>query len=288
MLKKRIIAALFIKNNIVVQSINFKKYLPVGRPEIAAEAFNNWGVDELFLVDIDATKEKRLIDLDIVKKVSSKCSVPLTVGGGIANVHQIGELLKAGADKICLNQSLKQSLDCLIDGQKKFGKQCIVASIDVLKKKDGYKLFDYISGKTTNKSLLKIITDYEKAGAGEIFINDVGRDGMGKGYNIKLVDKVSKKLSIPVICCGGAGKPSHILKVLEKSNVSGAAAANYFHFTEHSITLAKAWIDNVLPIRQDINFSYDQMPIDINGRVSRLSDIELKNLLYTKVKIEKI
>lgn len=288
MLKKRIIAALFIQNNILVQSIGFKKYLPVGRPEIAAEAFNAWGVDEIFLIDISASKNKCLINLDIVKKVSSKCLVPLTVGGGITNIQQIGELLKAGADKICLNQSLNQNLDCLIEGQKVFGQQCIVACIDSLKVKDDYKVFDYKSGKVFDKSILKTVSDYEKAGAGEIFLNDVGRDGLRQGYNIELVDKVSKKVSIPVVCSGGAGNPSHIQDVLQKTDVSGASASNYFHFTEHSIAIAKACVDKVLPIRQDIKFSYNQMPINYDGRVNRLSDDKLKNLLYEKIKVEKI
>jgi cyclase len=288
MLKKRIIATIFIKNNIVVQSQGFKKYLPVGCPEITAEAFNAWGVDELFLIDLNASKEKRLINLELVKKVSLKCLVPLTVGGGVTNVQQISELLKAGADKICLNQSLKKNLDCLIEGSKIFGKQCMVASIDSLKVMNDFKVFDYMSAKATNQSVLKNVTDYEKAGAGEIFLNDVGRDGSYLGYDIELADRVSKKVSIPVICSGGAGNPSHILNVLKKTNVSGASAANYFHFTEHSITIAKAYIDKVLPIRQNIKFSYKNMPINYDGRVSRLSDDELKNLLFEKIKVEKI
>jgi cyclase len=288
MLKKRIIASLFIQKNIVVQSQGFKKYLPVGRPEIAAEAFNAWGVDELFLIDINASREGRLINLELVKKVSSKCLVPLTVGGGIKNVQQIGALLKAGADKICLNQSLIGNLDCLIQGQEKFGKQCIVASIDSLKVNGNYKVFNYMSAKVTNQSVLETVTYYEKNGAGEIFLNDVGRDGSYQGYDIELVDRVSKKVSIPVVCSGGAGNPSHIIEVLKKTNVSGASAANYFHFTEHSITIAKAHVGKVLPVRQDIKFSYNHMPINLDGRVCRLSDDKLKNLLYKKIKIEKI
>jgi cyclase len=288
MLKKRIIASLFIKDNIVVQSIGFKKYLPVGCPEIAAEAFNGWGVDEIFLIDISASKENRLINLELVKKVSSKCLVPLTVGGGVTNVQQIAALLKTGADKVCLNQSLKKNLDCIIEGQKIFGKQCIVAGIDSLKVKDDYKIFDYMSAKATEQSVLKSVADYEKAGAGEIFLNDVDRDGSYLGYDSKLVDRVSKKLSIPVVCSGGAGNPSHILEILKKTGVSGASAANYFHFTEHSITIAKACVDKALSIRQDIKFSYNDMPINYDGRVGRLSDDKLKNLLFKKIKVEKI
>ena len=288
MLKKRIIAALFVKNNIVVQSQGFKKYLPVGCPEIAAEAFNNWGADELFLIDISASKERRLINLELVKKVSSKCLVPLTVGGGVINTQQISALLEAGADKICLNQSLKKNLDCLIEGQKIFGKQCIVVSIDSLKVKDDYKVFDYMTAQATEQSVFKSVINYERAGAGEIFLNDVRRDGSYLGFDSELVDKVSKKVSIPVVCSGGAGNPSHILEILKKTGVSGASAANYFHFTEHSIAVAKAWIDKDLSIRQDIKFSYNHMPINNDGRVGRLLDDELKNLLYEKIKIEKI
>lgn len=288
MLKKRIIANLIIHNGIIVQSKKFSKYLPVGSPEIAAEAFNKWGVDEILLIDIDASKEKRLINLELVKKVASKCIIPLTVGGGIKNIEDIEKLLRAGADKICVNNSLKDNQNILFEGKKKFGRQCMVAAIDSFKVNKNYKVFDYFLGKVTKKSVISTVIDYEKSGAGEIFINDVSRDGSYKGYDIKLANLISKKVSIPVISCGGAGKPEHIANALKNSNISGAAAANYFHFYEHSIAIAKSYVGKVIPIREDSSLTYSKIPIKKNGRIGRLSDYELEEYLYEKIKVEEI
>ena len=106
MLKKRIIGCLILKNNIIVQSCKFKSYLPIGRPDIAAKYLNEWGIDELILIDIEATKENRLIDLSIVEKVSSNCQIPLAVGGGIKKTEDVNNILSAGGDKVIINSKL--------------------------------------------------------------------------------------------------------------------------------------------------------------------------------------
>ena len=236
-------------------------------------------------MDIDASKEKRLISLELVKKVASKL-VPLTVSGGIKNIKDIGQLLKAGADKVCVNNSLKNNQNILFEGKKKYGRQCMVAAINSFKLSKNYNVFDYFLGKITNKSVLKTAIEYEEAGAGEIFINDVSRDGSYRGYDIELANLICKKVSIPVVSCGGAGKPEHIANILKNSNISGAAAANYFHFYEHSIAIAKSYIGKFSPIRQDSSLSYSKMPINNNGRIGKLSDHKLEEYLYKKIKLE--
>ena len=288
MLKKRVIASLFIKNGIVVQSKNFNEYLPVGKPEIAAEAFNAWGVDEVFLMDIDSTKENRSINLDIVQKVAAKCLVPLTVGGGVINVDMVGKLLEGGADKVCINNGLGTSIKILEDGRKKFGAQCMIAAIDSTFVSGTYSVYDYRRSKSTKVPISSAIKKYIHAGAGELFLNDVDRDGSYRGYDLKLVQMVADASSVPVICCGGAGTPSDILEVLKNTSVSAAAAGNIFHFNEHSITIVKARVGKEVPLRQDTQFTYSAMPISSTGRVGRLSDCELENLLYEKIKVEKI
>ena len=131
MLKKRIIASLNILNNIVVQSIGFKKYLPVGKPEIAVEFLNDWGIDEIILLDIGATKNGYKPNLEMIKKVSSFNMVPLTVGGGISNIRDIENLMHCGADKICVNSLLSKDLSEVNKASMIFGSQSIVASIDI-------------------------------------------------------------------------------------------------------------------------------------------------------------
>ena len=144
MLKKRIIASLFLKKGIVVQSYRFKRYLPVGRADIAAEAFNNWGVDEIFLIDMDASREGRIIDLEIVRSVASKSMVPLAVGGGIKNIDEMADLLQAGADKICMNQSLLADMRHIKLGKEKYGRQCMVAVVNFIEANGDYFVYkDY-------------------------------------------------------------------------------------------------------------------------------------------------
>ena len=288
MLKKRIIASLFLKNDIVVQSYGFKDYLPVGRADIAAEAFNNWGVDEIFLLDMDASREGRIIDLEIVRSVASKSMVPLAVGGGIKDIDSMADLLKAGADKICMNHSLLADMDNLRRGKEIYGRQCMVAVIDFMEYNGDYYVYDYLSRKQTGKSPLDLAVSYEEAGAGEILLNDVARNGSGLGYDASFINKISSSVSIPVVCCGGAGKPHDILNILQDSRVSGAAVGNYFHFCEHSISVVKAFINDPILIRMDSQFSYNKAQIADNGRLGKKSDEELEGMHYEKYEVEQI
>lgn len=271
-----------------MQSYGFKRYLPVGRADIAAEAFNNWGVDEIFLNDMDASREGRIIDLEIVRSVASKTMIPLAVGGGIRNIDDMADLLQAGADKICMNQSLLAGLDHIKKGKEKYGRQCMVAVINFIESNGDYYAFDYLSGTHTKMLVLDMAKAYEAAGAGEILLNDVVRDGSGAGYNTKLVDQISSQMSIPIVCCGGAGRPQDVLSVLRDSRVSGAAVGNYFHFYEHSIAITKAVINDPILIRSDSEISYDQVPIAVNARLGKKSDKELEDMLYEKYEVEQI
>ena len=139
MLKKRVVATVVVKDGIVVQSINFKKFLPVGKPHIAIEYLNSWGIDEIILLDITATKDKRDPDFEMVKKCSEKCFVPLTVGGGINCIEHIDKLMACGADKIALNYAAIYSSDLITKAANKFGNQCVVLSIDAVKTENKYK-----------------------------------------------------------------------------------------------------------------------------------------------------
>jgi len=130
---KRLIATLVIKDGLVVQSIGFKKYLPIGRPEIAVEFLNSWGIDEIIILDIDATKNERLIDVELVKRAAKKCFVPLTIGGGIKNIEHAEKLLQAGADKIAVNFGARADLSLIDELSTSYGNQFVVVGIDILK-----------------------------------------------------------------------------------------------------------------------------------------------------------
>src|SRR5437899_2670548 len=137
MLKKRIIGCLVVKNGIVVQSIGFNKYLPVGKPTIAVEYLNRWGIDEIVLVDISATKNKQQPNYKMYKELSAKCYVPLAIGGGITHIGQVTELMHCGADKVIINKTALEIPDFISQTARVFGNQCVIIAIDVFRDSNG-------------------------------------------------------------------------------------------------------------------------------------------------------
>ncbi len=283
MLKKRVIACLIIKDGIVVQSVNFKRYLPIGRADIAVEFLNNWGIDEIVILDINATLENREPDYRLIEECSGKCFVPLTVGGGIKNLRQIKKLIQHGADKVCINSS---ALDCnfVESATNVFGDQCIIVSIDAVIGGNGeYKMYSHIERAVTGDDPFKFAREMEKLGAGEIFLNSVDQDGAKTGYDLKLIKKMVECVNMPVIACGGAGKPDHFLKAVELGSASAVAAGNYFHFTEHSVNIVKSMLKNQgMDVRLNNQADYIAHNIDTFGRVAKAPDKELENLLYKR------
>jgi cyclase len=288
MLKKRVVATLVVKEGIVVQSFNFKKYLPVGKPEIAVEFLNQWGIDEIIYLDISATKDNKTPNFNLIKKLAKKCFVPLTVGGGIKTIDHIKELMQCGADKISLNSSLFTSQDLITESSSIFGNQCIVASIDAIKIDNEYWVFDYLTKQSKTIEVGKFVRLVEDKGAGEIVINSVDRDGSYLGFDKDLITTVCKNTSIPVICSGGAKNPGDFLEIFNNSNVSGASAANYFHFYEHSVTITKAYLKANIPLRTESKAKYNNNNLCENFRLMKKDDGELEKMLFTKIEKEVI
>jgi cyclase len=283
MLKRRVVGVLIVRENIVVQSIGFKKYLPIGKPNVSIEFLNQWGIDEIILLDISASKNGKQTNFDFLKKMTSKCFVPLTIGGGITDIVTIKELMHCGADKISLNRAIHTHPKLISEAALLFGNQCIVASIDAVKTTDGYKVFDYYHKKITDICPFNLAADVEKKGAGEILINSVDRDGSYLGYDINLINQICDKVSIPVICCGGAGKPHDMIQVLIQTNVSGAAAANFFHFYEHSVICSKALISKQINVRIETFADYNDHSFDEEGRPLKRDEKTLEEMLYIKI-----
>ena len=285
MLKKRVIATVVVKDGIVVQSINFKKFLPVGKPHIAIEYLNSWGIDEIVLLDITATKDKRDPDYEMVKKCSEKCFVPLTVGGGINCVEHIDKLMACGADKIALNYAAIYSSDLITKAANKFGNQCVVLSIDAVKTENKYKVYDHLNKKIVDISPFDHAEKSIKLGVGEIFINSVDRDGSYLGFDLDLITPICE-LNIPVVCCGGAKNAKDFSMIFEKSKVSGAAAANFFHFTEHSVIITKSVIPKENKIRIETHANYVDSSFDEFYRLNKKSEKKLTELLNIKIEKE--
>lgn len=289
MLKRRVVATLVVRDGIVVQSIGFNRYLPIGKPSIAVEFLNQWGIDEIILLDISATIGEREPNFGMVREISAFCFVPLTVGGGITQLDQVKELIRCGADKVCFNQAALYQPELLSQTAQVFGSQCVVVSIDATDTPNGPRVYDYcrrlaLEHETPRKMALRL----QEMGAGEILINSVDRDGSYRGFDVSLIQDVCEAVSVPVIGCGGAGKPDHFVEVFEKTRVSAAAAANFFHFSEHSVTITKAMVRKAVEVRHDTHADYSESVFDPAGRLLKKDDRVLEDMRFVRLEKERI
>lgn len=230
MLRHRVIPLVLLDGYSVVKTIQFDIRRNQGNPIVVSRIYNSRNVDELILLDIDASKEGREIDLHTVNAVASECFMPLTVGGGLKSCEQISGVLEAGADKVSLNSILFENPGFLREAVSVFGSQCIVASIDVKKNPSGsYALYSHANkeARISLEEALKIIIDSR---AGEILLNSVDFDGKMCGYDCDLIARVSSLTDIPVIAAGGASSPQDFVKAIH-AGAAAASAASIFHFT---------------------------------------------------------
>ena len=281
MLKTRIIAVVVVKNGIAVQSICFDRYLPIGSPAIAVEYLDKWGISEIVLLDIDATSQRRTIHRELVEKCARKIFVPLTVGGGIGKIEDIEECIRCGADKVSLNWTAVNAPELISQGARLFGSQCIVVSIDARQTGAGcYEAVTHSGKRGTGMSPVELAKRAEDMGAGEILINSTDRDGSKKGYDHNLYGQVLDAVGIPVIVCGGVGHPAHFLEAI-RGGASAVAAANFFHFTEHSVILASSYLKaHGADVRMDTYAKYDEHKFGANGRTTKRDDDVLADLLF--------
>lgn len=288
MLKRRVVATLVVRNGIVVQSIGFRSYLPVGRPQIAVEFLNQWGVDEIVLLDISAAVNGRGPDIEMVRSIAKGCFVPLTVGGGVVTLEQARALISSGADKVSFNQAALYTPELLARAAEVFGTQCVVGALDCISQHGLHHVYDYRRRKIMPidpGEFAKILVAH---GAGEIFINSVDRDGSKKGFDLPLIRHLCQSVNVPIICCGGVGCPEHFAEIFQETTVSAAAAANFFHFTEQSVTTTKAAISSVAAVRFDSAADYVGSTFDEDGRSQKKSDKILEEMRFMRIKREVI
>lgn len=227
----RIIPRLDIKGPNVVKGVHLEGLRVVGKPELFAQKYYEDGADELLYIDSVASLYGRNNLEDIVRKTAEKIFIPLTVGGGIRTVDDIGRLLRAGADKVAINTAAVANPALIKDGAKMFGSQCIVISIQAKERSLGR--YECLTDNAREKTGLDVFEWVKRAvglGAGEILLTSVDRDGTGEGYDIGLTSKVAQMVDVPVIACGGAGNPSDILDVIVEGKADAVSAASVFHY----------------------------------------------------------
>jgi cyclase len=250
-LKTRLIPVLLLKNGLLVRSEGFSLHQVVGNPVNQVERFNAWAVDELIYLDItrDGELDMRRDDhkikgrsdvVGIIEQVSRTCFMPLTFGGGIRTIEDIRLRLMSGADKVAINTQALETPEFLVEAARVFGSQAIVVSIDVRQRAESeWEAYSHWGRQASGRDVVEWSRTVEGLGAGEILLNSVDRDGMASGYDIPLVRAVSATTTIPIIACGGVGKFEHLVDGVVEGGASAVAAANIFHFTEHSTIRAK-------------------------------------------------
>lgn len=252
MLRKRIIPVVYIKSGKAVQSFGFQNYKIIGSVKVVLQYLERWGADEIIVLDIDATKEKRLFDLELLTDIAKIVSCPLTIGGGVKKVEDVVHLLESGADKVSINSMLLSDADGVKSLCRTFGAQCIVASLDVVQQDAQYYLYDYRTG-VTGLSLDSSLTAVMSSGCGELLLNRVDHDGFGNGFDLACYREVEQRVNMPVIACGGAGRYQDFQTLLEQTRFTAAAAGNIFFHSEISYARLKNQL-NGLCIRKNTLF----------------------------------
>lgn len=242
MLTKRIIPCLDVKEGRVVKGTNFLELRDAGDPVENAQAYESQMADELCFLDITASHEKRKTIIDVVERVAAEVFMPLTVGGGITNINDIRETLRAGADKVTVNTAAVEKPLFVKESSDIFGSQCICVAIDAKRGNGGFEVYTYGGRKPTGIDAVKWAKQVEELGAGEILLTSMDRDGTKFGFDIELTRTISESVNIPVIASGGVGTLEHLYQGLVEGKADAVLAASIFHYREFTVIDAKNYL----------------------------------------------
>ncbi len=251
MITKRIIPCLDVKDGRVVKGVNFKGLQDVSSPVELAKYYTQNGADELVFYDITASSDGRKLFTDILCETAKSVFIPLTVGGGINTVEDFDRVLKCGADKVSVNSGAVRNPDLICKAAKLYGDQCVVLSVDV-KRVDGvFRVFAKGGRENTGMEAIEWIKRCVANGAGEVVVNSIDTDGVKKGFDLKMLEKVCNAVNVPVIASGGAGKIEDFITLFNTvPKVDAGLAASIFHFGEVGINdLKKEMKRNNIPTR---------------------------------------
>ena len=240
MLKVRVIPCLDVKDGRVVKGVRFVELKDAGDPVEQARAYDAAGADELCFLDITASHEERPILLDVVRRTAEECFMPLTVGGGVRSVEDIRALLRAGADKVGVNTAAIADPTLVSRAAEKFGSQCVVVAIDARATAPGrWEVFTHGGRKPTGLDAVAWAERMVAAGAGELLLTSMDRDGTKSGFDIAFTRTIADRVTVPVIASGGVGTLEHLVEGVRDGHASAVLAASIFHFGTHSINEAK-------------------------------------------------
>ncbi len=242
MLAARIIPCLDVTGGRVVKGVNFVNLHDAGDPVEVAARYNEQGADELTFLDITATSDGRDLILPIIEAVASQVFIPLTVGGGVRSVADVRRLLNAGADKVSFNSAAVADPQVIRDASERYGAQCIVVAIDAKRRAgaDGWDVYTHGGRRNAGIDAIDWARRMADAGAGEILLTSMDRDGTRSGFDLELTRAVVDAVPVPVIASGGVGTLEHLADGIAIGGADAVLAASIFHWGEHTVADAKA------------------------------------------------
>ena len=239
MLSKRIIACLDVRDGQVVKGVNFEGLRTAGDPAELARRYNAEGVDELVILDITATLERRQALADTIRRVARELFIPLAVGGGIRSEADAAAAVEAGADKVSLNTAALSNPSLITTLAERYGSQAVVVAIDAKRDGTGFAVYARSGQTAAGRDAVEWAREAENRGAGEILLTSIDRDGTKAGFDCAMNAAVSSAVSIPVIASGGAGTLDHFVDVFTGGRADAALAASIFHYAETSVRALK-------------------------------------------------
>lgn len=258
MLARRVIPCLDVHDGKVTRGVQFGRaeeggLRNVGDPVDLAMRYDQQGADELVFFDITATAEGRLSMVQVIERAADQCFMPLTVGGGIRTLEDMGRMLRAGADKVSINSSALAKPELIRQGAEKYGSQCIVVSIDCKRTQpEVWEVFSAGGRQASGRNALEWACEAVALGAGELVLNSIDADGTKQGFDLEITRRISDSVAVPVVASGGAGTLQHMVDVLKEGHADAVLAASIFHFGTYTVRDVKqALAAQGLPVRLD-------------------------------------
>jgi len=250
MLAKRIIACLDVRDGHVVKGVKFEGLRSAGDPAALARRYNVEGIDELVILDVTATLEKRLAMARTVRAVAGELFIPLCVGGGIRDADDAAAVVEAGADKVSLNSAALADPAMITRLAQQYGSQAVIVAIDAKREGGYFAVYAHSGTIAASRDAIEWAREAEARGAGEILLTSMDRDGTRSGFDCEMTAAVSSALSIPVIASGGAGGFDDFVDVFTAGRADAALAASIFHYAEHSVSELKQHLrERGIPVR---------------------------------------
>lgn len=251
MVARRVIVCLDVKGGRVVKGVRFESLRDMGDPVELAEQYEREGADEITFLDIAASAEERETLLGLAQRTAERLFIPLTIGGGIRSAEDVGRALRSGADKVSINSAAVARPEVLTDCAMRFGAQCVIASIDARREKDGWRVYIHGGRTRTDREAVDWARECARLGAGEILLTSIDRDGVRSGYDLELTRAVADAVNVPVIASGGAGKAEHVAEALREGRAEAALVAGIVHDGTTTVgEIKRALARNGIAVRQ--------------------------------------